>query len=86
MEDFQRRGACRANQWGLPWQKRCQIFSQLALEKAEKNHVGVGGGFDLEFTQKPLGLSSGRSGNFYKNRKRCLPQRKLVGTPGMASS
>jgi hypothetical protein len=27
------------NQQRPPWQKRSQIFSQLALEAAEKNHV-----------------------------------------------
>jgi hypothetical protein len=45
------------NQRGLPWKKICQVFSQLAFKTAEKNHVGIGGGFDLKFVHFPLGLS-----------------------------
>jgi hypothetical protein len=48
------------NEQRAPWQKRCQIFSQLALEAAEKNHVESGWGFDLKFVWAFMGLS-GRS-------------------------
>ena len=41
--DLRRSSARPLNQRRSPWQKRCQIFSQLALEAAEKNHVGVRG-------------------------------------------
>ena len=37
--DLRRSSARPLNQGRSPWQNRCQIFSQLALEAAEKNHV-----------------------------------------------
>jgi hypothetical protein len=56
-----RRSSARPlNQKRPPWQKRCQIFSQLAPEAAEKNHVEAGWGFDLKFVWAFIGLS-GRS-------------------------
>jgi hypothetical protein len=44
MKDFHRQSTFHLNQRGLPWpKKRCQRFSQIALEAAGKSHVGVGG-------------------------------------------
>jgi hypothetical protein len=48
------------NQQRPPWKKRYQIFSQLALEAAEKNHVESGWVFDLKFVWSFIGVS-GRS-------------------------
>ena len=58
--DLRRSSARPLNQRRSPWQKRYQIFSQLALEAAEKNHVEAGRGFDLKFVWAFIGLS-GRS-------------------------
>ena len=55
--DLRRSSARPLNQQRPPWQKRCQIFSQLALEAAEKNHVEAGRGFDLKFVWAFIGLS-----------------------------
>ena len=56
--DLRRSNARPLNQQRPPWQKRCQIFSQLlALEAAEKNHVEAGRGFDLKFVWAFIGLS-----------------------------
>ena len=58
--DLRRSGARPLNQQRPPWQKRFQIFSQLAPEAAEKNHVEAGWGFYLKFVWAFIGLP-GRS-------------------------